>query len=139
MSRKLGILVALLLVASLLAACGGGGSQGSGSTTSSAPSSSSTQSAGGQEQRIEVAGTDFAFNPNTLTVRRGQPVTIVFRNNGRVNHDLAIADFGVATPVISPGQNATITFTPDRTGQFRIVCREPGHEASGMVATLTVQ
>lgn len=132
--QRLGLVAALLVIALVAAACGGGGQQ-----SSSSSSTQSTQSAGGEVQRIEVSGTDFAYAPNNLTVRRGVPVEIVFKNNGRVAHDLVIRDLNVSSPSISPGQTTTIRFTPERAGEYRIVCTEPGHEASGMVATLVVQ
>lgn len=134
--QRLGMVVALLVLALVVAACGGGGGNQQSSSSSSTQSS---QSSGGEVQRIEVSGTDFAYTPNNLTVQRGVPVEIVFKNDGRVKHDLVVRDLNVASESISPGQTTTIRFTPERAGQYRIVCTEPGHEASGMVATLTVQ
>lgn len=132
MSKKLGILVALLLVALLAAACGGGGSE-------TEPSSTSSSSSSGGSQSIEVSGTDFAFSPADLTVKRGSSVEIVFKNDGRVRHDLVIEELGVDSGKVNAGQSSTFSFTPNSSGEYKIVCTEPGHEASGMVATLTVE
>lgn len=133
-TKRAGLIVALLLVAALVAACGGGGGN-----ESSSSSSSSSSTASGDVQRIEVSGVEFAFNPSNITVQRGTPVEIVFKNDGRVAHDLVAADLNARTPVIAPGRTATIQFTPTQAGQYKMVCTEPGHEASGMVGTITVQ
>lgn len=135
MSKRVGTVVALLLIAVLLAACGGGGGSQQQSSNSSSSSSSSSSSA----QRIEVVGTEFAYNPSTLTVKRGQTVEIVFKNEGSVAHDLLIDEFNVKTAAIAAGQSTTVRFTPNQAGQFKIYCAEPGHEAAGMVATLVVE
>lgn len=134
MSKRLGILVALLLVAALTAACGGGGGGTSTQSNTSAPA------AGGEVQRIEVSGSDFAFSPPDVTVKRGTTVELVFTNTGRVAHDwVAQGIEGAKTAAVRPGQNQTITFTPNQSGEYKIVCTEPGHEAAGMVGKLVVQ
>ncbi|MFO7319185.1 MAG: cupredoxin domain-containing protein [Clostridia bacterium] len=134
MSKRLGAIAGLLLIAVVAAACGSGGSGSSGSSGQSS-SGSSSQAA----QRIEVVGTEFAYNPGTITVKQGQPVEIVFKNEGTVPHDLLIDEFNVKTAAIAAGQSTTVRFTPSRAGQFKIYCAEPGHEAAGMVATLIVE
>lgn len=133
MSKRLGAIVALVLIAAMVAACGGGGGSQQSSTSSSSSSSSSSV------QRFEVSGTEFAYNPGTITVSRGQAVEIVFKNDGSVAHDLRIDQFNVNSGSIASGQSTTIRFTPNQAGQFKIYCAEPGHEAAGMVATLVVQ
>ena len=131
MLKRMGLIVALLLTAALVAACGGGGDN-------DAQPQSSTSS-NGEVQRIEVSGTDFAFTPQDVVVQRGTPVEIVFTNDGRVAHDWAVDQFNAKSPVIAPGRSTTISFTPTQAGEFKIVCKEPGHEAAGMVGTLIVQ
>ncbi len=132
MSKKLGSVIALLLVALLVAACGGGGSE--------EPTSTSSSSSSGGSQTIEVSGTDFAFSPADLTVKRGESVEIVFKNDGRVQHDMVIQGInGADSGKVTAGQSATFSFTPNASGEYKIVCTEPGHEASGMVGTLTVE
>jgi len=134
MGKRISALVALLLIAALVAACGGGGGSQQQSSNSSSSSSSS-----GSARRIEVVGTEFAYNPSTITVKQGETVEIVFKNEGTVPHDLLIDEFSVKTAAIAAGTSTTVRFTPNRAGQFKIYCAEPGHEAAGMVATLVVE
>lgn len=134
MFRRISLVAALLAVALAATACGGGGSQQSATT---APASSS--SAGEGVQRIEVVLSDFKFEPATITVQRGTPVEIVMRNTGTVPHDFNVDDLSLSSGQIQAGQSGTLQFTPNRAGEFRIVCHEAGHEALGMVGTLIVQ
>lgn len=90
-------------------------------------------------QQITVEGNEFAFNPATLTVKMGQPVTIVFKNTGKYPHNLTIADLNVQTKTIQAGQSDTITFSPSKVGSFTYVCTVPGHADKGMKGTITVQ
>lgn len=101
----------------------------------------STQPSSGSAamQQVTVTGTEFAFAPSTLTVKEGQPVQLTFKNNGTYPHNLTIAQLGVATKTIQPGQEDTVTFTPTKTGSFTFACTVPGHADRGMTGTLTVQ
>jgi len=135
MSKRLNLAVALLVIALLAAACGGGGSQQSSNTISSGSASTSS----GSGATIQVSLQDFRFAPATITVQRGQTVTITLKNDGAVAHDFRIEGLNVSSQLLRPGQTQTITFTPNQAGQFTIICTEPGHEASGMRGTLVVQ
>jgi uncharacterized cupredoxin-like copper-binding protein len=45
---------------------------------------------------------------------------------------------GTVTPLVAPGQSATLRLTLDR-GTFTYVCTVPGHAAAGIKGSLTVQ
>lgn len=94
---------------------------------------------GGGGGGITVTATEFKFDPANLTVKRGQEVVVTIQNRGTVVHDWVIKDLNVQSPKIQPGQSATVRFTPQRSGTFKIECIEPGHAAAGMVGQLTVQ
>ena len=91
--------------------------------------------AGGRE--ITLAATEWAFAPETITVKLGEPVTIVLVNDGIIEHDVEISDFGLHlhTP---PGDSLKGSFVPDKTGTFEFACEIPGHRAAGMVGKLVV-
>ncbi len=80
-----------------------------------------------------------------IDVPQGWAVTVTCVNKGPLNHSCAVvADetashpffTGATTPNpgagLAPGQQASFTFTPDRTGTMRIACLVPGHEPEGM-------
>jgi plastocyanin len=106
-------------------------------TPSQAPATGSAAAA--TAQKITVVGTEFAFNPASFTLKKGQPAEITFKNNGVYPHNLTISDLGVKTKTIQPGEQDTIQFTPDKTGQFGFLCTVPGHADKGMKGTLIVE
>src|SRR5690606_38196520 len=103
MSKRLSFAVALLVIALLVAACGGGGSQQQQSSTSSSQSSSTTQQSSSGGQTIQVSLSEFKFTPATITVQRGQRVTITLKNDGTTDHDFRISALGVASTMVPAG------------------------------------
>lgn len=95
-----------------------------------------------------------AFEPTDLTVPRGVPVTFVLVNEDPIDHEWLIGDAGfheahrsgthashagVPTEVTVPALETVSTIiTFDEAGRLEYICHLPGHEAYGMVGTLTV-
>ena len=69
---------------------------------------------------INITASRFAFDPNEITVNKGEEVTLVIRSKD-VSHGLVIEDLGVRTEV-KKGQSASVTFTPDKVGNFEGKC-----------------
>lgn len=69
---------------------------------------------------IEIIAKRFAFVPDHITVKKGQPVTLSLRSED-VKHGLAIKELGVKTE-IPKGQPTVITFTPQQAGTFHGKC-----------------
>ena len=44
---------------------------------------------------VTVEATDFAYNPVSITIPVGQPVTLLLENNGKVEHDFVIEKINV--------------------------------------------
>ena len=96
-----------------------------------------------------------AFDARTaLTCPRGVPVTFVLVNEDPIDHEWLIGDEafhgrgtgrargarGRAERGDDPGaRDAATTITFDEPGTFQFICHLPGHEAYGMVGTLTVE
>ena len=70
--------------------------------------------------RIDIVASRFSYTPPEVTLKRGQPVTLVF-HSADVTHGLKIPELGIATE-IRKGQDAEITMTPSQTGQFTGKC-----------------
>lgn len=102
-------------------------------TTTPAPTSSTSSAT------ITVIGNEFAFSPSKITLTKGTAVTIVFKNQGHYPHNFTVAELGVKTATIQPGETTSVTFTPDKTGTFTYECTVPGHADRGMTGSLTVQ
>ncbi len=70
----------------------------------------------GAPQQIEISAMKFTFTPGEITVKKGQPVTLVLKSQD-VGHGLRIRELGVDMKV-KAGESATVTFTPDKVGDF---------------------
>lgn len=91
-----------------------------------------------QQTTIAVEGGSFYFKPNTITVKKGEKVKIIFTNAGGI-HDLVIDGYNVQTPRIPSGSSATVEFTADKVGTFAFYCSVGNHRQMGMAGTLTVE
>lgn len=139
--------VAALASASLLAACGG---EGGG-----AP-------AGAKSRTVNITMRDIAFSPSAVTVARGEKVTFVFTNEGKVAHDAYVGDPGAQNGheremrsgdagghdghgedadaiTVEPGKTGRLTQTFDDAGATEIGCHQAGHYAAGMKVAVTVK
>lgn len=67
-------------------------------------------------RRIEITAKRFVFAPNEITVKKGQPVTLVLKS-ADVGHGIRFRDLSVDVKV-KAGGTAEVTFTPDREGDF---------------------
>lgn len=131
--KKFSLLIAIILGSALiLTACGG-----SGPTTN-----------------LRVDMVEFMFNPADYTVPAGQEITLELSNNGAVEHELVIMEFGTEVGAdfgdedeaniyweaeLQPGASGTYTFTaPSEPGEYQVVCGTPGHYLAGMVGKLIV-
>jgi len=117
---------------SILVACGGSG-----------PSTS-----------LRIDMTDFMYNPAEIVVPAGEEITLELVNNGAVEHEIVIMNFGTEVGAdfgeedeaniyweaeLEPGESETFTFiAPSEPGDYQIVCGIEGHYMAGMVGSLTV-
>lgn len=81
---------------------------------SSAPEASRT---------IEVTVTENGFEPESLEVKRGQPITLVVtrRTDETCVRDIVIADLGIKKE-LPLNQPVTISFVPEKAGEMRYAC-----------------
>jgi len=96
------------------------------------------------EREIAVAMTEYAFVPATIEVAAGERVRLVIRNTGRLEHDFATDQRGVALGIahvhLAPGASQSIDWTaPAEATEVAIRCTIVGHESLGMVARLVVR
>jgi cytochrome c oxidase subunit 2 len=69
---------------------------------------------------IQISAHQWAFDPSTITLKKGVPVTLELHSEDRV-HGFNAPDFGLRSDV-PPGKPVRLTFTPDRTGTFIFHC-----------------
>jgi uncharacterized cupredoxin-like copper-binding protein len=108
---------------------------------------------------IQVGMSDtMRFTPDQITVRRGETVRFVFRNDGKQLHEFVLGtrqeleahaalmlkfpDMEHDEPYMAhvpPGQTAQIVWTFNRRGEFEFACLIAGHYQAGMVGKVSVQ
>jgi cytochrome c oxidase subunit 2 len=71
-------------------------------------------------QTIAISAQRFSFTPNEITLKKGQPVTLVIETKD-VAHGLLIEGLGIRTD-IKKGQASEVTFTPETAGTFEAKC-----------------
>lgn len=110
-------------------------------------------------RRVEVAMTELAFTPASVDVKRGEIVSFVFTNNGKLQHDAFLGtkaeqdhheeqmramtdpsdhaghEGGVT---VQPGQTGSLRKTFGEPGTFEVGCHEPGHYGAGMKLLINV-
>lgn len=98
------------------------------------------------------------FSPGVLTVRRGETVRIVVRNDGKTLHEMVLGtDEELARHAelmrkfpdmehdephmvhVKPGHTEDMVWTFNRPGEFRFACLIPGHYEAGMLGKIVVK
>jgi uncharacterized cupredoxin-like copper-binding protein len=96
-----------------------------------------------------------AFDPTAVSVPAGVPITFVLANEDPIDHEWLIGDAAfheahrdgthashgaVPNEVTVPAlQTVETTLTFNEPGTVQYICHLPGHEAYGMVGTVTVE
>jgi cytochrome c oxidase subunit 2 len=86
---------------------------------------------------IQITAKNFQFSPDSITVKKGEPVVLEISSGDR-KHGFSLRAFGVRSDVL-PGKVSRIRFTPDKTGKFSFSCDVfcgDGHEE--MTGTVVV-
>ena len=91
---------------------------------------------------------EFRFVLSKSSVPHGT-VKFTFTNNGQLPHDFKLCSSnkggtatsctGKVTPMITPGNKATLTVNLAKAGKYEYLCTVPGHAAAGMKGLLTVK
>lgn len=85
----------------------------------------------GETVEITVENQGLDYYPAEIIVTKGTTVRLTFVNTGG-GHDWDLDAFDVDTPVISGGDETTVEFVADQSGEFEYYCSVPGHRAGGM-------
>lgn len=71
-------------------------------------------------KEIHITAKKFNFTPDTITLKKGEPVVLVLSSEDR-KHGFNLRAFGIRADV-NPGATATVRFTPNKTGKFTFSC-----------------
>jgi cytochrome c oxidase subunit 2 len=72
------------------------------------------------ERVIHITAKNFQFNPDSITLKKGEPVVFEISSGDR-KHGFSLRAFGLRSDVL-PGKVSRIRFTPDKTGKFTFSC-----------------
>jgi len=89
------------------------------------------------ERVIHITANKFQFSPDSITLKKGEPVVFEISSGDR-KHGFSLRAFGVRSDVL-PGKVSRIRFTTDKTGKFSFSCDVfcgDGHEE--MTGTVVV-
>ena len=75
---------------------------------------------GRTERTIHMGVRQYAWDPSTLTVKKGELVRLVI-HNADVKHGIVIPELGIMEGDIPP-EGAVIEFIPDKVGTFEFFC-----------------
>ena len=89
-------------------------------------------------KEFTVSGSNYAFDPSTIKVKKGDKVKITFKNTQGF-HDWVIDEYGVATKQANAPTTEVLEFTADKVGSFEYYCSVGSHRAMGMKGTLVVE
>ena len=109
---------------------------------------------------ITLEAADFTYEPMSITVPAGQPITLMLKNTGKVEHDFVVNNIDVTNVEASEsgpaqhhqmdqheydlhffakaGETATLQFTAIQPGTYEIFCSIEGHKEAGMIGELIV-
>ncbi|HEY9682271.1 MAG TPA: cupredoxin domain-containing protein [Oculatellaceae cyanobacterium] len=71
-------------------------------------------------QTTKVVAKKYAFVPNEITVKKGQPTILQFTTEDR-SHGFFAPDLNLHAN-IEPGKPVQVQFTPSKTGEFAFFC-----------------
>ncbi|HYF93164.1 MAG TPA: cupredoxin domain-containing protein [Symbiobacteriaceae bacterium] len=122
MKKVLILAIVAVLSLGILTACGGGG--------------------GGPAKQLQViAGEngEMKYNPDVLTVKKGETVEVTLVNKDAAQaHTFILSKYNVKTAQVQPNQQETVKFTAKDAGEWEFVCDVPGHKDGGMVGKLNI-
>jgi plastocyanin len=127
-----GLVVVALAV--LLAACDG---TSDGGTVDTADTDAQAAPASASADALTVVATEFSYDPEDFTLPADTPVEIVLDNQGVIEHDITI-DEGDVYIYADAGETVSEEVTLP-AGTYTYYCDIPGHRASGMEGTVTVE
>jgi len=89
-------------------------------------------------KEFTVDGTNYAFSPSEIRVKKGDTVRIIFKDD-EGQHNLIVDGYNLSTNLIGEGSQDTIQFVADKTGEFEYYCSVGSHRALGMSGKLIVE
>ena len=105
-------------------------------TAATSTKKSTTTAPAPKATTVEAKETEFKIALPSTTFKAGK-ITFDVKNDGKIQHDLAVKGTSDKTALIAPGGSSKLTVTL-KPGKYELYCSVPGHEAAGMKFEITV-
>jgi uncharacterized cupredoxin-like copper-binding protein len=89
--------------------------------------------------KISVVAREWSFTPSKQSVKVGSAVIFTVKNEGQIAHDLVFTTLGKRTPLINPGQSATLHIVFRKKGRYPYICSVARHAERGMSDSFLVR
>lgn len=113
-----------------------------------------TKNLNANEIVLTVHPSKFSYDPSEITLKKDKEASLILKNLDNTDHDIEIKEIAIKTENNQHGNHgtaqadfhlhasgkseATLTFTPLKSGVFEFYCSIPGHKENGMIGTITV-
>jgi cytochrome c oxidase subunit 2 len=68
-------------------------------------------------RRIEITAKKFSYTPNEITLKKGEPVVLVFHSED-VTHGFKLPEMNIKKTEIKKGKDTEVAFTPTEVGHI---------------------
>jgi plastocyanin len=89
--------------------------------------------------KISVVAREWSFTLSKQTVKVGSTVIFTVKNKGQIAHNLVFTTIGKRTPLIKPGQSATLRIVFRKKGRYPYICSVTRHAERGMAGSFVVR
>ncbi|HAJ05179.1 MAG TPA: hypothetical protein DCL76_01315 [Chloroflexi bacterium] len=86
---------------------------------------------------MTLRATDIAYDIESINGSVGQTINIQFINDGALEHNFIIDEFGIDN-LLQSGESSNISFTLEQAGSYEYYCNVAGHLEAGMKGTILV-
>jgi uncharacterized cupredoxin-like copper-binding protein len=105
-------------------------------TTAATSTAATTTTAKPEASTVKATETEFKIALASTQLKAGK-ITFDVKNDGQIEHDLAIKGMSQQTKLIPKGGSAQLVVTL-KPGTYELYCTVAGHEAAGMKLNVTV-
>ncbi len=88
---------------------------------------------------IAVEGSEFKFDPSSITVEKGEKIMLTFKNVGKFPHNLKVDELEISTKTVNGGEEDIIEFVSEKSGTFAMYCGVGSHREQGMEGEVVVK
>lgn len=88
---------------------------------------------------IVVEGSEFKFDPSSITVEKGEKINLVFKNIGKFPHNFVVDELGITSKTINGGEEDSVEFVVEKSGTFSMYCSVGNHRQQGMEGEVIVE